>query len=192
MKLDAFWSDQHFGHVNIIEYAKRPFDSVEEMGEAMIKNYNEVVGPSDVCLWGGDCFMGTVDGKEILGRLNGVKLLVLGNHDKKASRMFEMGFSAVANEMFLNIAGRPTRVCHRPYWTEPKGELVDRHGRPIERSKLNKLKKLAPPRVKGEILLHGHTHDSRKRRDNMVHIGVDAWGFRPATWGEVEALAKEI
>ena len=192
--IDAMWSDQHFGHVNIIDYAKRPFSSVEEMGESMIKNYNEVVGPNDVCLWGGDCFMGTVNGREILSRLNGVKLLVLGNHDKKAARMFEMGFSAVANEMFLKIGGRPARVCHYPYWTEPKANapLVDRHGRPIELKQLNQQKKRGPTRVTGELLIPGHTHDSRKRRDNMIHIGVDAWGYRPATWDEVEDLAIEI
>lgn len=192
--IHALWSDQHFGHRNILEYAERPFETVEEMLETMVKNYNEVVGPGDVCLWGGDCFLGGLDGKKTLARFNGVKLLVLGNHDKAAAAMFEMGFSAVAHEMFLRMGGRNVRVHHYPYWYEPKkGEpLVDRHGREVTLKTLEKQKARAPRRIKGEVLIHGHVHSTKKRQDNMVHIGVDAWDYRPATWAEVEAEVAKI
>lgn len=194
--IDAFWSDQHFGHGRIIEYSERPFSSLEEMHETMIRNFNEVVGPSDTCLWGGDCFMGGVDGREILSRLNGTQVLVLGNHDRSAARMFELGFTVVAEEMFLRMAGRNVRVKHYPYWYDPpkdeEGNPLDRHGRPIRPKKLKLMRSVAPPRVKGEVLLHGHTHSSKKRKDNMVHIGVDAWGYRPATWKEVEEIVATI
>jgi calcineurin-like phosphoesterase family protein len=42
-----FTADQHFGHAGIIGLCKRPFRSVEEMDEAMIANWNAVVGPDD-------------------------------------------------------------------------------------------------------------------------------------------------
>ncbi len=133
--------------------------------------------------------MGGVDGKEILSRLNGTKLLVLGNHDKSGPVMFDMGFSAVCNEMFLKMAGRNVRVTHHAYYRESER---DRHGREVPKKYLEKQKKLCPPRIKGEVLIHGHTHQAEKRRENMVHIGVDAWDFRPATWAEVEAEVSKI
>jgi len=82
---DDAWviSDTHFGHANIIKYADRPFRSVEEMDNALIKNWNSVVGKQDQVLFLGDfSFAGCDKTLEYRNALNGDILFLLGNHDR--------------------------------------------------------------------------------------------------------------
>lgn len=75
-------SDTHFGHSNIIQFeaAARPFATIEEMNEALIANWNKVVGHNDTVWHLGDVLFGQKN-FYLLDRLNGRKNLVLGNHD---------------------------------------------------------------------------------------------------------------
>ena len=77
-------SDFHFFHSNIIKYCRRPFSTVEEMNETMIRNWNEVVPIEGTGFILGDFCFGSVDNAiKVLKRLNGRKVLVSGNHDKR-------------------------------------------------------------------------------------------------------------
>ena len=80
-------SDTHFGHEKTCTVFKRedgsplrPFASAEEMDEFMIKAWNERVRPSDKVYHLGDV---VINRKflSVLGRLNGDKVLIRGNHD---------------------------------------------------------------------------------------------------------------
>ena len=72
-----FWSDPHVGHRNIIEYCNRPFNSVEEMNEGLIANYNARVRPNDIVYVLGDLFFcDAKEARQILHRLNGMKRLM--------------------------------------------------------------------------------------------------------------------
>lgn len=93
-----FISDTHFGHKNIITFTDnagkliRPFDSVEEMDETMVENWNKVVKADDKVYHLGDVAINQ-KALPILDRLNGRKTLVAGNHDifytKKYKKYFE-------------------------------------------------------------------------------------------------------
>lgn len=87
--MPAVWliSDTHFGHEKTCTVFKRedgnplrPFGSAEEMDEFMIKAWNERVKPNDKVYHLGDV---VINRKflSVLGRLNGDKVLIRGNHD---------------------------------------------------------------------------------------------------------------
>lgn len=77
-----FCADLHLGHKQILVYEKehRPFETVEEMNETIIKNWNSVVKPKDIIYVLGDFAFGRAN-IYLANRLNGHKRLVLGNHD---------------------------------------------------------------------------------------------------------------
>ena len=49
-----FTADTHFGHANIIKYCHRPFATVEEMDDALVRNWNAVVSPDATVFHLGD------------------------------------------------------------------------------------------------------------------------------------------
>ena len=80
-------SDTHFGHEKTCTVFKRadgsplrPFASAEEMDEFMVKAWNDRVRPNDKVYHLGDV---VINRKflSVLGRLNGDKVLIRGNHD---------------------------------------------------------------------------------------------------------------
>ena len=78
-----FTSDLHLGHRNIIKLAQRGFDSIEQMDEQLIKNFNNRVTDKDTVYILGDLSMkGAEYVNGVIPQLNGTKVLVQGNHDR--------------------------------------------------------------------------------------------------------------
>ena len=80
-------SDTHFGHSGVCRFMRedgvtklRPWDSPEEMDEAMVKAWNERVKPTDKVYHLGDVVINR-RALKTLARLNGDKVLIRGNHD---------------------------------------------------------------------------------------------------------------
>jgi calcineurin-like phosphoesterase family protein len=79
-------SDTHFGHAGVCRFTRddgtklRPWDSAEEMDEAMVKAWNERVKPTDKVYHLGDVVINR-KAMSTLARLNGDKVLIRGNHD---------------------------------------------------------------------------------------------------------------
>jgi calcineurin-like phosphoesterase family protein len=76
-----FTSDQHFGHFNIIRLCSRPFETVEEMDEALLSKWNAKVKADDTVYILGDLFFRAAKVEPILKALNGRKHIIVGNHD---------------------------------------------------------------------------------------------------------------
>lgn len=192
-------SDQHYFHNNVIKYCGRPFNSVEDMNEAMVNNWNSVVKPEDTVYCLGDFSMAFRSVEIFSFRLNGTRYLVPGNHDflhsyHKKSRTKEnqekwhqkyqdYGWNVLPEQTTLEIPGLATfNLCHHPYEdNENKGDKYARW-RPVD---------------DGRILLCGHIHQNWKTKRSpkgtlMINVGVDVWNFTPVSIDQiVDIINKE-
>ena len=79
--------DTHFGHAGVCRFMRndgvtklRPWDTPEDMDEAMVKAWNERVRPNDKVYHLGDVVINR-RALATMARLNGDKVLIRGNHD---------------------------------------------------------------------------------------------------------------
>lgn len=187
-----FTSDTHFGHRNVIDLDGRPFETVEEMDEALVRNWNARVGQRDTVWHLGDLFMGASieRASDILERLNGEIRLILGNHDKTLAKWLRSGkLSGAAAEKiasvdsYKEVKSEGLRFCLSHY---PMPCYNGRHhtsGRENETI----------------FMLHGHVHrtvehDLMRRLAYMqepamqlVNVGCMLWGYAPASVDQVVA-----
>jgi calcineurin-like phosphoesterase family protein len=80
-------SDTHFGHAGVCRFTQndgvtklRPWTDPDEMDEAMVAAWNDRVKPTDKVYHLGDAVINR-RALATLGRLNGDKVLIRGNHD---------------------------------------------------------------------------------------------------------------
>ena len=80
-------SDTHFGHAGVCRFTRldgvtklRPWTDPDEMDEAMVAAWNDRVKPTDKVYHLGDAVINR-RALATLGRLNGDKVLIRGNHD---------------------------------------------------------------------------------------------------------------
>lgn len=174
-----FTSDLHLGHDRINQLARRPFANAQEADEELVRRWNWVVMPQDTVYVLGDIAMGQLDHSlEQVARLNGLKLLVPGNHDRVSSlykgseskkaewrvAYREAGLHALEEKTWTTLGGTPVELCHFPFTGDSQGE--DRYAD-------------ARPKDVGQWLLHGHVHSPTRRVGKQLHVGVDAWDYTP-------------
>lgn len=96
-------SDTHFGHRNILNFEPRPWKDIMEMDEGLINRWNSVVGVNDIVIHVGDVFLcGAKRAEYIASRLNGRKILIMGNHDSFSKKKYrELGFD-VRDYLYLD------------------------------------------------------------------------------------------
>lgn len=75
-------SDTHFCHVPSFVWEPRGFSSVEEMNEAIVERWNNIVKPKDIVYHLGDTILSNNEkGIEYFNKLNGEIFVIWGNHD---------------------------------------------------------------------------------------------------------------
>ena len=181
-----FTSDLHFGHRNIIKYCNRPWNTVEEMDEALIHNWNSIVGKNDIVFDLGDfAFASNQRWRELVSRVNGKHYLILGNHDVSrypGDSIMDL-FEGVEHQMLLDIDGRYVYLNHYPFlcyggaWRNPDNAVYQLFGH-----------------------IHSGPNSTGKDTDRLVHlfpyqydIGVDNNNYFPVSWNQIkEIITKQV
>ena len=171
-------SDLHFGHTNIMKFCPqsraRYNNDVDYMNEEMVLEWNATIAPDDtVYILGDVAFLPAAKAVSIMQRLNGSKILIEGNHDRKLLNdpVFRRCFVEI--HQYLCITYEKTRVVmfHFPIleWDQMHRGAVHFHGH-----------------------LHGNTSGLEKYRAR--DMGMDATGSIAITMEQAiaDAMTGEI
>lgn len=113
-----FIADLHFGHKNALAFDNREFEDIEKHDQTLLKRWNEAVGPDDeVFLLGDISWYNVTRTMDILRQLNGIKHLIVGNHDKKLlrNRDFRSLFVEITDYKEIQLPdGKGIVLCHYP------------------------------------------------------------------------------
>jgi calcineurin-like phosphoesterase family protein len=126
-----FVSDTHFSHQGVCVFTNaqgkmRPWDRAEDMDEALVENWNKIVKPQDKVYHLGDVAMKR-SAVAVVGRCNGHKRLVRGNHDIESTKYYlrffeEVYGTRVFDDMILShIPLHPESI--KPRWTNVHGHV---------------------------------------------------------------------
>lgn len=130
-------SDLHFGHKNIMSFCPqtraRFNNDVTNMNNMMVLEWNERVQAEDtVYILGDVAFMSGSDAGRMINRLNGTKILVRGNHDRKTlmDATFRGAFAEVHDYLDINYDGHKVVMFHYPIaeWDQMHRGALHFHG----------------------------------------------------------------
>lgn len=164
-----FIADTHFGHANVLKLCRRPFETIGQMNETLIENWNRRVTGRDTVYVIGDLFFRCEDPEAILRRLRGKKHLIVGNHDGSWMCKVDAGkyFKTVERMSVVSDGAHALTLCHYPM--------------------------LSWKREATTYMIHGHLHANTDMdfwpliaaRENLLNAGVDVNGFQPVSFDEL-------
>lgn len=170
-------SDFHWHHKNIMKFCPETrghYRDVAHMNQDMIDQWNSMVAPEDLVYMLGDiAFCSGFEASTIMSKLQGRKILVMGNHDTKTvkDKNFCREFEEIHNYLEVNYAG--TKICMFHY---PIAEFNSQH--------------------RGAVHFHGHLHQhpSGLEQYRVRNVGWDYTGRILSTMEEMiaDAMRGEI
>lgn len=153
-------SDLHLGHHNMA--LKRGFNNSEEHDSYLINQWNSIVGKKDTVYVLGDITMEKKTPYHLLDQLNGIKNIVLGNHDRRQDIPELLKYVNSVSGM-VQLKGLILTHC------------------PIHPSQLKRFRKN----------VHGHTHDKFVKRFGIfkdhryINVSAEVINYKPVLISEL-------
>lgn len=165
-----FTADTHFRHTNILKHSNRPFLNIREHDEALIANWNSVVGEEDHVYHLGDFGFGSNESMfEILCRLRGKIHFIRGNHDKNFLKgKCKDRLVWVNDTKFLTV--QEEGVTYKIFLSHYAHRTWDR-------------------KHYGTWHLFGHSHGTMKPHGLSFDVGVDCWNYTPIS---LKTISKKM
>jgi calcineurin-like phosphoesterase family protein len=163
-----FTADLHLGHKNIIEYCDRPFSTVEEMDETLIKNWNNCVKKNDIIIVLGDFIWNEQNIEGYSKRLKGQIHLIRGCHDKlEVEEYTKFGVMlldplSLYDHSYVQII----ILCHYQMKTWYKSHYNSWH-------------------------LFGHSHGQAVEYGKSMDVGVDCNDYKPVSMQQVTKIMDD-
>ena len=178
-----FTSDLHFGHENVIRFDNRPFNTVEEMDEEMIKRWNAKVGKGDIVYVLGDFIWkaATNEAVSIIRRLNGQIILIKGNHDRflhNAAAKKALAGIKDYDDICVTLEDGTTRRCilshyFIPFYNGHRYQAIHLHGH-------SHLTEEAAEESRITTELNEKGYDVK-----IYNVGCMYWNYTPVTLDEI-------
>ena len=164
------------------------------MHRKLIANYNAQVPENGICYFLGDIATHSSDlTRGILEKLNGVKIIIVGNHDKSSNALYGMGFDVVLNNATIYIDGQRVTMSHCPLPGIFREDVSDMKGAVLGDNWHGESKHQAfmVPN-EGQFHLHGHLHSpnhgkSKKIVNRQYDVGLPANNYRPVSISEISS-----
>lgn len=164
------WKKRKFGLLQTLIYhnkeflwGRRGFNSLDEMVEKFIQNWNSVVKPNDEVYHLGDVMLNdTEKGIEALKKLNGKIHIIRGNHDTDQRAAAYLECPNVVDVQWATMIKYKKRMFYLTHFYAVAKTPMDGENK------------------QGIIVLHGHTHQTTNfTNDNyfVYHVGVDSHNF---------------
>ena len=171
-----FCSDTHYSHFNICKYCHRPFDSRQQMNNALIANWNSVVPEDGIVFHCGDFMLphktGDIEYKKIWDKLN-FKTLILcrGNHDRIECGTYVYGDKTVivVDIAMLVIENIKMLACHYPMLSYPADYQVFGH--------IHTLSDGTCYGIDSDVTI--------KLKPTQYDVGVDQNGYTPVSYNQL-------
>ena len=178
-----FTSDLHFGHENVIRFDNRPFNTVEEMDDEMIKRWNAKVGKGDIVYVLGDFIWkaATNEAVSIIRRLNGQIILIKGNHDRflhNAAAKKALAGIKDYDDICVTLEDGTTRRCilshyFIPFYNGHRYQAIHLHGH-------SHLTEEAAEEGRITTELNEKGYDLK-----IYNVGCMYWNYTPVTLDEI-------
>lgn len=154
-------SDLHFNHDRDFIYKPRGFETVNEMNQAIIENWNTIATEKDDVYVLGDLMLGDSEkGKELLSQLKGNIHIILGNHDTTNRIKIYNSLPNIVDTKYANILKYKKYTFYLSHFPTFTGNLD--YDKPLKARLLD---------------LFGHTHSSEKFYEDiptMYNVALDA------------------
>lgn len=159
MNKTFYISDLHISHTNIAE--RRGFGSIEEHDQYIYSQWNDAVSPEDTVYILGDLTIGKGD-YHWLSKLNGSKIVILGNHDKwKHTKLLLPYVKGLSGGFKFRYEDKTILFTHYPV-------------HPFELQFV-------------DINIHGHIHSNIIKDERYINLSAEMIDYTPLT---IEQIIK--